>query len=153
VRSTRTRLAAIYASSATDAEKQTLKLSAFSDLRRACDLARSRGPGFAGYAKWFSQHLNNAKLAAVAFYTDRVPAFRAILHEEDGDLPRFYARVRQLGNMPKAQRERILDHCQASDRPSSELLQQATDRGPSIAAANGADADTPAAREPSEVRR
>jgi predicted aminopeptidase len=152
VRKTHTRLAAIYVSSATEAEKQTLKLGAFSDLRRAYDLARSRDPGFAGYEQWFSQHLNNAKLAAVAFYTDRVPAFRAILHEEDGDLLRFYARVRQLGNMPKGQRKRILDHYQALDRTRSEPLQQAIDRGPSIAAA-GVNVDSHPTREPSEVRR
>ena len=126
VRKTQARLVAIYASSATEAEKRRLKAGVFSDLRRAYDLARSRDPGLAGYAQWFSQHLNNAKLEAVAFYTDRVPAFRAILHEEDGDLLRFYARVRELGNTPKAQRERILDHYQALDRAGPEPLQQAT---------------------------
>jgi predicted aminopeptidase len=85
-------------------------------LRRAYGLAKSQDPGLAGYEQWFSQHLNNATLAAVAFYTDRLPAFHAILHEEHGNLLRFYARVRQLGNMPKVERDRILDHYQALDR-------------------------------------
>ncbi len=47
--------------------------------------------------------------AAVAFYTDRVPAFQAILHEEGDHLRRFYARVDKLARLPKAERDRILD--------------------------------------------
>jgi predicted aminopeptidase len=113
VRQTRAHLEAIYAASATAAQKRAQKADAFSELRRAYSLARSADPGLTGYEQWFSQHLNNATLAAVSFYTDRLPAFQAILHEERGNLLRFYARVRQLGNMPKVERDRILDHYQA----------------------------------------
>jgi predicted aminopeptidase len=137
VRAARTRLAAMYASSASADEKRKLKLAVFSELQRAYDLARLRDPGLAGYEQWFSQHLNNAKLAAVAFYTDRVPAFRAILQEEHGDLRRFYARVRALGNMPKWRRERILDRYQALEQPGTEALQQAT-AAPAMAVAAAA---------------
>lgn len=132
VRKTRGRLAMIYASSATETEKRNLKLAAFADMRRAYALARSRDPGLAGYEQWFSHHLNNAKLAAVAFYTDRVPAFRAILHEEKDDLHRFYARVRQLAKLPKVQRDRILDHYQRLD-PGTDFPQQAVDPALSLA--------------------
>lgn len=123
VRESHAHLAAIYASSASAAEKRRRKVAAFSDSRRAYTLATSGDPGLASYQQWFSQHLNNAKLAAVAFYTDRVPAFRAILHEENGNLLGFYARVRQLGSMPKAQRDRILDRYQALDSASPSLRQ------------------------------
>jgi len=126
VRGARPRLAAIYASTASASEKRKEKLAVFSELQRSYDFARLRDPGLAGYAQWFSQHLNNAKLAAVAFYTDRVPAFRAILQEEHGDLRRFYARVRGLGSMPKWQRNRVLDRYQALEQPGTDILQQAT---------------------------
>src|SRR4029079_514837 len=98
VRAARTRLAAMYASTASADEKRKLKLAVFSELQRAYDLARLRDPGLAGYEQWFSQHLNNAKLAAVAFYTDRVPAFRAILQDAHGELRRLYGPGRPVRN-------------------------------------------------------
>jgi predicted aminopeptidase len=151
VRAARTQLAAMYASTTSADEKRKLKLALFSELQRTYDLARLRDPGLAGYAQWFSQHLNNAKLAAVAFYTDRVPAFHAILQEEHGDLRRFYARVRQLGNVPKSQRDRILDHYQALDQPTTDLLREASGRAPSMASVQ-AEINVGAARKPDEAR-
>jgi len=34
-----------------------------------------------------------------------VPAFRALLAQQQGDLPAFYAAARVLGNLPDAQRQ------------------------------------------------
>ena len=109
VRDTRNRLAAIYASKAPAAQKRKQKAEAFAAMKTAYDEAKAQDPGLAGYERWFAQSPNNASLGAIALYTDRVPAFRAILHEEGDDLNRFYDRVRQLAKMPKAQRDRILD--------------------------------------------
>ncbi len=44
------------------------------------------------------------ELAAVAAYNDWVPAFEALLAESGGDLPVFYARVRELGSLDKTER-------------------------------------------------
>ena len=52
---------------------------------------------------------NNAALAAIGIYTDRVPAFRELLHETNDDLPRFYERVRALAALPKRARDAELD--------------------------------------------
>ena len=109
VRQTRSRLAEIYASSAPASEKRRLKEEAFAAMRVAYDAAKANDPGLIGYEGWFSHHPNNANLAAIALYTDRVPAFRAMLREEGNDLVRFYAHVKQLAGLPKAERDRILD--------------------------------------------
>jgi predicted aminopeptidase len=109
VADTRARLAAIYASKAPAAQKRRQKADAFAAMKRAYDEAKATDPGLAGYERWFANSPNNASLTAIALYTDRVPAFRAILTEEGDDLHRFYQRVRDLAHMPKGQRDRILD--------------------------------------------
>jgi predicted aminopeptidase len=109
VRTTRSRLADIYASRAPAAQKRKDKAAAFAAMKVAYDKAKAEDPGLIGYERWFSQSPNNASLSAIALYTDRVPAFRAILREERDDLGRFYSRVRALAQLPKAERDRILD--------------------------------------------
>ena len=59
---------------------------------------------FAGYDTWFARKPNNAQLAAVAIYTQMVPAFQALLRREGGDLGRFYAAVKKLAALPKDER-------------------------------------------------
>ena len=72
-------------------------------------LAKAGDPGLSGYDRWFAQQPNNAAIAAIGLYTDRVPAFRELLREVNGDLPRFYERVRALAAMPKRERDHALD--------------------------------------------
>jgi len=60
--------------------------------------------GFAGYDRWFAGKPNNATLASVTLYTQLVPAFTALLEREGGDLPRFYAAVKELAKLPKDER-------------------------------------------------
>ncbi len=61
--------------------------------------------GFAGYDRWFSGKPNNATLASVALYTELVPAFRAMLDHEGGNLGRFYAAAKELAKLPKEERD------------------------------------------------
>ena len=61
--------------------------------------------GFAGYDRWFGGKPNNATLASVALYTELVPAFAALLEREGGDLPRFYAAVKELARLPREERD------------------------------------------------
>jgi predicted aminopeptidase len=58
----------------------------------------------AAYDAWF-QHLNNAKLAALATYTRFVPAFEHLFAATGRDFPVFYQIVQDLGALPAAQRE------------------------------------------------
>ena len=81
VRDARARLAAVYASSAERRREARAKIAAFAAMKAAYEEAKAGEPGLAGYERWFAQEPNNASLAAIALYTDRVPAFRALLAE------------------------------------------------------------------------
>ena len=105
---TRERLTALYASSATDEEKRAGKAEAFAALRAAYDAQKTATGGGVSFDRWFAGGANNAGIAAMALYADRVPQFTAILAAENGDLPRFYARVKALGELPPAEREPAL---------------------------------------------
>jgi predicted aminopeptidase len=109
VRATRAKLDALYASPVSDDDKRRGKAAALAAMKAAYETEKAGEPGLAGYDRWFAQQPNNAALAAIGIYTDRVPAFRELLHETDGDLPRFYERVRQLSSLPKRARDAELD--------------------------------------------
>jgi len=101
---TREELAKLYASDARPEQKRRLKAEAFAALKREHLQRKLEWGGFSGYDRWFAQPLGNAHLAAVSIYTQQVPAFQALLKQLDGDLPRFYAAVRELAELPAAAR-------------------------------------------------
>jgi predicted aminopeptidase len=109
VRTTRTKLSEIYGSNASDDDKRRAKLEIVAAMKAAYESAKQGDPGLSGYDRWFAQQPNNAALAAVGLYTDRVPAFRELLHEANDDLATFYQRVRELAARPKRQRDAALD--------------------------------------------
>jgi predicted aminopeptidase len=108
VERTRARLIALYASNAAQAEKLTAKAAAFDAMRADYAALKSEWGGFAAYDYWFAQGPNNASLASVGLYTQKVPQFQALLAAEGGDLGRMYARVKALAEMPKAERDPAL---------------------------------------------
>ena len=61
------------------------------------------------YDDFVLKDLNNAKLASIATYTQRVAQFSALLAGVGGDLPRFYAEARRLAALDKTERNRQLD--------------------------------------------
>ena len=106
-------LAAAYARDEGVDAKRVAKRDEFDALQRDYE-AQKRDPasalyGFTGYDRYFAQALNNANLAAVATYTQRVPAFAKLLDEEHGDLPRFYRAVAALARLPTVERNARLD--------------------------------------------
>ena len=109
VRTTRAKLYDLYASPLSDADKRRGKAAALAAMKAAYETEKAGEPGLGGYDRWFAQPPNNAALAAIGIYTDRVPAFRELLHETDDDLPRFYERVRRLSELPKPARDAELD--------------------------------------------
>ncbi len=112
VEAARGELGAVYLSEEPDAAKRARKAAVFAGMRDRYVRAKAGEPGFAGYDRWFAGQAgagpNNASLASVALYSGEVPAFRAILEQEGGDLPRFYARVRALAAMGKSERDAAL---------------------------------------------
>ncbi len=105
----RVKLSKIYASTSTDQTKLAEKAQAFAAMREEYATAKKAWGGFSAYDYWFSQGPNNASLAAVGLYTEKVPQFQALLAAEGGDLPRFYARIKELASLPRAQRDAALD--------------------------------------------
>lgn len=85
-------------------EKQRIQAGLRSDYERL----KVEWGGSAGYDAWFAGGLNNAQLNSVATYFDLVPAFERLLAANDGDLERFYAAVKQLAKLSRAERHRRL---------------------------------------------
>lgn len=108
VRSTRAQLNAVYASNAADEEKRQRKAAAFTEMRTSYEALKGNLEGGANFDRWFANGANNAGIAASGLYEDRVAQFSALLAIERADLPRFYARVKTLAALPKAERDRAL---------------------------------------------
>jgi len=98
------RLEQVYAGPGDAQTKREAKIRIIEGLRS--DYGRIKGDwGGAGRLDaWFAGPLNNAQIASVAVYTQRAPAFSALLRQLGGDLPRFYAEVKELARLPKAER-------------------------------------------------
>jgi len=99
------RLAELYAEPLEPEAMRRRKQEVLAQMRAEYGRIKEGWGGFAGYDRWFEQPLNNAQLASVAIYTQLVPAFERILRDNGGDLPRFYAEVRRLAALPKAERD------------------------------------------------
>lgn len=78
------------------------------ELRAAYRELQESWGGYAGYDNWFAQPLNNAQLSTVGSYNDLVPEFAALLDSHGGDMQAFFASVRELADMPVAEREERL---------------------------------------------
>jgi len=108
IEATRDRLAALYASNASDEEKRAGKAAAFAAMRADYEALKGASSGSLAFERWFAAGANNAGIASVSLYADRVPQFAALLAAEDGDLRRFYVRVKALAALLKAEREPAL---------------------------------------------
>jgi len=101
----RARLAVLYASGVASSEMRARKAALFAVLAAdLCALEQRAGERYPLFDEWIAAGLNNARLAALATYYDCVPGFTQLLAEQGGDLPRFYARVRELAKLPRAAR-------------------------------------------------
>ncbi len=109
VERTRARLDVVYARPLEPTAMRSAKAAEFARMRVEYAVLKQRWNGFRGYDRWFDQALGNAHLASVATYTQRVPAFEALLAREGGDLERLYAQARRLAKMPADQRAGELD--------------------------------------------
>lgn len=104
----RRELEAVYASDRPDDAKRAAKAELFARLRADHErLKRDAWGGFAGYDAWFAR-ANNAALGVQAAYTEFAPAFERLFERSGGDFARFYAEVRRLADLPKAERHATL---------------------------------------------
>lgn len=100
----RGRLQALYDTPLPKEEMRRDKARLFEELARDYQGLKQSWGGWRGYDRWFAQHPNNALLASVAIYTQLVPAFRTLLAQQSGDLPRFYGAVKRLAGLPADER-------------------------------------------------
>jgi predicted aminopeptidase len=105
---TRRQLQALYASDSGDAAKRARKHAVFEQLQRDYRKLKASWGGYSGYDRYFAQELNNAHLVPIGSYHELVPAFQALLRQHGNDLPAFYVAVRELAQLPKAERTRVL---------------------------------------------
>jgi predicted aminopeptidase len=104
----REQAAKLYREPLADEAKRAAKAKLFADLGAEYgELKAKQWGGFAGYDRFFAG-VNNAHLASVATYEELVPAFRALLAREGGDLTKFFAAVKDLAALPKPERDLAL---------------------------------------------
>ncbi len=101
----RDRLSAFYGESLEPGQKRAGKARLLAEMLEDYARLKAGWGGFAGYDRFFAQGANNALLASVVAYTERVPAFRALLAQKGGDLPSFYAEVKRLARLSKPERD------------------------------------------------
>ena len=97
----RRELVQLYEAPIHESEMRTRKNAVFSRL--VAELREKFGAESALAAE-LDGRPNNARLASLATYHECVPGFRRVLAEQDHDLPRFYAAVRELAKLPRVQR-------------------------------------------------
>ena len=100
----RDRLDAFYRGAGTTEEKRAGKARLFDEMAEEYRALKESWGGFAGYDRLFAQRPNNALLTSIAAYTELVPAFRAMLAAEGGDMERFYASVRNVAALSAEER-------------------------------------------------
>ena len=98
---TRTRLEALYRMPIAREEMRARKRAEFERL--------AANPVYKRHAGGYVGGPSNALLAAFASYSQLVPAFERTLAESKGDLNVFYARVKALSKLDKAERTRQLE--------------------------------------------
>jgi predicted aminopeptidase len=97
-------LGTLYASPLPDAEKRQRKSALYASMRAEHQrLKVERWGGFAAYDAWFAR-ANNAALGVQAAYHELVPQFERLFERSGRDFERFYAEVRVLAALPKAER-------------------------------------------------
>ena len=109
VESYRARLDALYRQRVAPEAMREAKQRLFDGMQHDYARLKVSWDGFTGYDRWFAQKPNNALLASVALYTQRVPAFEAMLREHGNDLPGFFTAVKALARLDKAAREAALE--------------------------------------------
>ncbi|MCA0243051.1 MAG: aminopeptidase [Proteobacteria bacterium] len=105
----RERLLALYAGTLDDAAKRARKAELMSQWR--AEYAQFKAQHWGGDASYDGvvARANNASFGVQAAYHELVPAFERLFAREGGDFPRFYAEVRRLAALPKAERRATLD--------------------------------------------
>lgn len=124
----RARLAALYASGASENALRAGKAAEFERLRREYRQLRDQHwPGDRRFDAWIDGPLNNAKLLPFGLYDQWVPAFAALFEHSGRNWSRFHGDVDLLARLPAAQRQQRLEALRAA-AVDTDAAQTATGR-------------------------
>lgn len=104
----RLKFRALYAVERPPGLQRQAKAELFDALRRDYAALKAGWGGYVGFDRIFGAGLNNARLLAFSLYHELVPAFEALLEQEQHQLPRFYRRVRELAALEAPARRNAL---------------------------------------------
>ncbi|MDE2276253.1 MAG: aminopeptidase [Burkholderiales bacterium] len=105
----RAQLEQLYASGLSPDVERERKAAVFARLRAGYAVMKARRwGGYSGYDRWFAT-ANNASLGVLAAYNALVPAFERRFDADGRDFKRFYADVRALAALPRAERRAKLE--------------------------------------------
>ena len=99
----------VQAFTADDAIKIEAKMVVMQKFKADYAVLKARWGGFSGYDVWVAR-ANNASFGAQAAYDELVPGFEALFDRNGQHWPRFYAAVKALAALPKADRRAALDN-------------------------------------------
>ena len=111
----RGRLARLYAEPLAPGAMRAAKQGEFARLAQRYAALKARWGGYAGFDRLMREP-NNALLASISAYSQLVPGFRRELAAVHGDLGAFYARVKALARLPKAERDAALSGAKSAAR-------------------------------------
>ena len=114
----RKRLAAVYASALADDEKRAAKARLYAELYADYATLKAGWGGDEAYDAWMNTDLNNAKLASLATYHDKIDDFLGLFERCAHDFPRFYAVVAGLGALERKSRAQCLTELGDARAPS-----------------------------------
>lgn len=102
----RKRLELLYKSDASDQAKRDGKAAEFVRLRSEYQsLRETEWKDFAGYDRWFSNDLNNARLLPFGLYDEYVPAFAELFRQQNDDWNAFYTAAKNLSKLESRERK------------------------------------------------
>ncbi|MFQ5524873.1 MAG: aminopeptidase [Thermoanaerobaculia bacterium] len=103
----RIRLEALYADSEMgESARRARKAEHFAEFLRNLETSDPDRTG--AFAGWIGRDLNNADLAAIGFYRERLDAFQDLFRAASGDFERFYESAGCLAGLPPDERDRRL---------------------------------------------
>ncbi len=109
------RLRRLYRIQADAGAKRAAKAEILHDMRNEYhQLREGKWAGYDGYDHWFAT-VNNARMAAVATYHDRVPAFVRLYESLGADLSAFYAACDNAAALSKTERAAFLQRLTEKD--------------------------------------
>ncbi len=99
----------------TSNKQKLLKAAVYNELQQNYRALKKSWQGYAGYDAWMKRDLNNAHLALVATYYDKVPAFQAILRSVNNNIENYYQTVEEIGGLSEPERNRRLNEYQKNN--------------------------------------